>query len=73
VIDYGVKLVGEDQMALGSDFDGGPLLEPEIRDISDYPEITKALEQLGFSRQPIRKLLGLNWLRVSRQARERGR
>src|SRR6185436_20151596 len=33
VIDYGVKLVGEDHMALGSDFDGSPELPREIKDI----------------------------------------
>src|SRR5437588_628320 len=49
VIDYGVKLVGEDHIALGSDFDGGPPLPREIHDISDYPEMTKAMERLGYS------------------------
>ena len=73
VIDYGVKLVGEDHMALGSDFDGGPPLPREIRDISDYPEMTKAMQRLGYSEQRIRKILGLNWLRVIRQVTEKGR
>lgn len=67
VIDYGVKLVGEDHVALGSDFDGGPPLPRQIHDVSDYPEMTKALQQLGYSEQRIRKILGLNWLRVIRQ------
>ena len=68
VIDYGVKLVGEDHIALGSDFDGGPPLPREIHDISDYPEMTKAMERLGYSEERIRKIIGLNWLRVIRQA-----
>lgn len=67
VIDYGVKLVGEDHVALGSDFDGGPPLPRQIKDISDYPEMTKAMQQLGYSEQRIRKILGLNWLRVIRE------
>jgi membrane dipeptidase len=67
VIDYGVKLVGEDHIALGSDFDGGPPLPREIHDISDYPEMTKAMERLGYSEERIRKIMGLNWLRVIRQ------
>ncbi len=70
VIDYGVRLVGEDHMALGSDFDGGPPLPRQIRDVSDYPEMTKALQQLGYPEQRIRKILGLNWLRVIRQVTE---
>ena len=70
VIDYGVKLVGEDHMALGSDFDGGPELPREIKDISDYPQLTMAMQKLGYSDQRIRKILGLNWLRMIRQVTE---
>lgn len=70
VIDYGVKLVGDDHIALGSDFDGGPELPREIKDISDYPQITIAMQKLGYSDQRIKKILGLNWLRVIRQVTE---
>lgn len=70
VIDYGVRVAGEDHIALGSDFDGGPPLPRQIRDVSDYPEMTKALQQLGYSEQRIRKILGLNWLRLIRQVTE---
>jgi membrane dipeptidase len=71
VIDYGVRLVGEDHIALGSDFDGGPPLPRQIKDVSDYPEMTKAMQQLGYSESRIRKILGLNWLRVIREVTER--
>lgn len=70
VIDYGVQLVGEDHMALGSDLDGGPELPHEIKDISDYPQITIAMQKLGYTDQRIRKILGLNWLRVIKQVTE---
>lgn len=70
VIDYGVNLVGEDHIALGSDFDGGPELPREIRDISDYPQITLAMQRLGYREERIRKILGLNWLRVIREVTE---
>ncbi len=70
VIDYGVKLVGDDHIALGSDLDGGPELPHEIKDISDYPQITIAMKKLGYSDQRIKKILGLNWLRVIRQVTE---
>ncbi len=66
-IDFGVKLVGEDRIALGSDFDGGPLLPREMKDASDYGEITKALGRLGYSERRIRKILGGNLLRVIRE------
>lgn len=70
VIDYGVNLVGEDHMAIGSDLDGGPELPREIKDISDFPQITMAMQRLGYSDQRIKKILGLNWLRVIRQVTE---
>ena len=69
-IDYGVNLVGEDHIALGSHFDGGPELPHEIKDISDYPQMTMAMQKLGYSDQRIKKILGLNWLRVIRQVTE---
>jgi membrane dipeptidase len=72
VIDYGVNLVGEDHMALGSDFDGGPELPHEIKDISDFPQMTIAMQKLGYNDQRIKKILGLNWLRVIRQVTEGG-
>mgnify|MGYP002335910882 FL=1 len=72
VIDYGVRLVGEDHIALGSDFDGGPPLPREIKDVSDYHQMTYAMQKLGYSDQRIRKILGLNWLRVIRQVTEKG-
>ncbi|SDM39467.1 membrane dipeptidase [Daejeonella rubra] len=71
VIDYGIRLVGEDHVALGSDFDGGPPLPRQIRDVSDYPQMTLAMQELGYSDDRIRKILGLNWLRVIRQVTER--
>ncbi|MDY0098786.1 MAG: membrane dipeptidase [Bacteroidales bacterium] len=70
VIDYGVNLVGDDYIALGSDFDGGPELPREIKDISDYPQMTMAMQKLGYTDQRIKKILGLNWLRFIRQVTE---
>jgi membrane dipeptidase len=67
VIDYGVNLIGEDHVALGSDFDGGPLLPREMKDAADYGQITKALQKLGYGEARIRKILGENLLRVIRE------
>ena len=50
VIDYGVQLVGDDHIALGSDLDGGPELPREIQDVSDYPQITVAMQKPGLRR-----------------------
>ena len=69
-IDYGVRLVGEDHVALGSDFDGGPTPPSPMKDISDYPEIAKAMQRFGYSEKRIAKIMGLNWLRVIREVTE---
>ena len=69
-IDYGVRLVGEDHVALGSDFDGGPTLPLPINDISNYPEMAKAMQRFGYSEKRIGKIMGLNWLRVIREVTE---
>jgi membrane dipeptidase len=72
VIDYGVQLVGEDHIALGSDLDGGPELPHEIQDISDYPQMTIAMQNLGYDDRRVKKILGLNWFRVIRRVTEGG-
>ncbi|MBM3773896.1 MAG: membrane dipeptidase [Acidobacteria bacterium] len=71
VIDHWVKLLGEDHVALGCDFDGGPEPPRGMKDIRDYPQITAALERKGYSEPRIQKILGLNLLRVFRRVTER--
>lgn len=66
-IDYIVKLVGIDYVGLGSDFDGDVFTPNEMYDATCYPIITKKLVERGYSEQDIRKILGLNFLRVFKQ------
>jgi membrane dipeptidase len=63
-IDYIAKLVGVDYVGLGSDFDGITLNPQQLDDVADFPEITKALLQRGYSEQDVHKILGGNFLRV---------
>ena len=70
VIDRAIQLVGEDHVALGSDFDGGPTLPRGMRDIRDLPQITEAMLRRGYSEERIRKFLGGNLLRVFRRVTE---
>jgi membrane dipeptidase len=67
VVEKAIAIVGEDHVALGSDFDGGPTPPRGMRDISDLPMLTDAMLRRGWSQQRIRKFLGLNMLRVFRQ------
>lgn len=58
-IKYGVDLVGEDHVALGSDWDG------TVTAISagSLPQLTQALVDEGLSEETIRKVMGSNSLR----------
>ncbi|MEX2264606.1 MAG: membrane dipeptidase [Bryobacteraceae bacterium] len=71
VIDHWVRLAGEDHVALGSDFDGGPDLPRDMRDARDYPKLTVAMQRKGYSEERIRKILGLNLLRLFREVTEK--
>lgn len=72
VIEKAIAIVGEDHVALGSDFDGGPTLPRGMRDISDLPLLTEAMLQRGWSETRIRKFLGLNTLRLFKEVTEKG-
>ncbi|MDZ4802312.1 MAG: membrane dipeptidase [Bryobacteraceae bacterium] len=73
VVERAIAIVGEDHVALGSDFDGGPTPPRGMRDISDTPLLTEAMLRRGWPEQRIRKFLGLNMLRVFRQITEPAR
>jgi len=63
-LDYIVKLIGVDHVGLGSDFDGIEAPPKELNGVEDYPLITKALLERGYSKSDIKKILGGNFLRV---------
>ena len=63
-IDYVVKLVGDDYVGLGSDFDGIPIAPHGLRDVSKMPAITTELLRRGYSETSIKKILGGNFMRV---------
>jgi membrane dipeptidase len=70
VIEKAIAIVGEDHVALGSDFDGGPTPPRGMHDIADLPMLTDAMLRRGWSEERIRKFLGGNLLRVFRQITE---
>jgi membrane dipeptidase len=64
-IDYLVSRLGEDRVAIGSDFDGAVMPRP-IRDASGLPHLMAALLSHGFGEAAVRKIAMENWLRVFR-------
>jgi membrane dipeptidase len=67
VLDKVIQMVGEDHVAIGTDFDGGPNLPRGMRDTRDLPLITDAMLRRGYSEERIAKFWGGNLLRVFRQ------
>jgi membrane dipeptidase len=63
-IDYIVKLVGVDYVGLGADMDGIECLPLELKGVEDFPKITNALLNRGYSERDILKILGGNFIRV---------
>ncbi|MBI3680747.1 MAG: membrane dipeptidase [Acidobacteria bacterium] len=71
-IDYVARLVGPDHVALGSDFDGVSGMVPVgMEDVSKYPVLVKGLIEMGYKDEDIRKVMGLNLLRVMRENERR--
>jgi len=62
---YLVDRLGEDHVALGSDFDGAVMPRP-IKDASGLPQLIGALRVHGFGDATVRKFALENWLRVFR-------
>ncbi|HEX2335599.1 MAG TPA: membrane dipeptidase, partial [Hyphomicrobiaceae bacterium] len=62
---YLVDRLGEERVALGSDFDGAVIPLP-IGDASGLPRLLSALRSHGFADAMVRKFALENWLRVFR-------
>lgn len=66
-IDYIKNLVGIDYIGLGSDFDGGIDAPFDLYDATCYPLLAQKLYEHGYTIEEIKKILGLNFLRVFKQ------
>jgi membrane dipeptidase len=65
-IDHIRNLVGVDYIGIGSDFDGFNGAVRRLEDVSKYPDLLAELLQRGYSREDVKKIAGLNVLRVMR-------
>lgn len=64
VVDTAIRAVGEDHVAIGTDFDGGPTLARGMRDVRDLPMVTDAMLRRGYTEERIKKFWGGNLLRL---------
>jgi membrane dipeptidase len=65
-IEHIIKVAGYDHVGIGSDFDGIESVPFQLEDVSCYPKLTQVLLDRGHKEESIRKILGLNLLRVMR-------
>ena len=66
--DYIKKLVGIDYVGIGSDFDGAEFFPEGLKDTSQYPKLLLELQSRGYSPEELKKVAGLNVLRVLRES-----
>ena len=67
-IDHIRNVAGIDHIGLGGDFDGITSVPEGLEDVSKYPSLTAELLRRGYKEEHVRKILGLNVLRVMREA-----
>jgi membrane dipeptidase len=65
-IDHAVKVGGIDAVGIGSDFDGIEEVPVGLEDVSQFPNLTRALLEKGYRAEDIRKIYGENTLRLMR-------
>jgi membrane dipeptidase len=66
-IDHIVQLIGVNHVGLGSDFDGIESAPQQLDGVQDFPNITRALLERGYTRRDVRKILGGNFIRLFQQ------
>jgi membrane dipeptidase len=66
-IDHVRKVAGIDHVGIGSDFEGFDGAPDGLEDVSCYPALLAELMRRGYTREDVKKLAGLNLLRVMRE------
>jgi membrane dipeptidase len=67
-IDYIRQVAGVDHVGIGSDFDGFSGTVKGLEDVSCYPALLAELLRRGYTKEEIKKVAGLNLLRVMRES-----
>jgi membrane dipeptidase len=66
-VDHAVKIAGIDHVGIGSDFDGISGPPKGLEDISKMGALKAALRKKGYSEDDLKKIFGLNTLRVIKE------
>lgn len=65
-VDHIRKVAGIDHIGIGGDFDGITSVPEGLEDVATYPHLTAELLRRGYTDEDVKKILGLNILRVMR-------
>ena len=63
-VEHAREVAGVAHIGLGGDYDGTPVLPPDLRDVSRYPVLAAELQRRGWGAADLRALAGGNVLRV---------
>lgn len=66
-IEYMLSKLGEDGVALGSDFDGAPM-PSQVRSTADLPNLVNRFKQAGYGAELIDKICYKNWISFMRRS-----
>lgn len=69
-IDHIRDVIGVEYIGIGGDYDGIPTLPLGLEDVTTYPDLFAELLRRGYTPDELRKIAGLNMLRVMRGAEE---
>jgi membrane dipeptidase len=72
-IDHVRRIAGIDHIGIGSDFDGIETAPQGLDGVEDYPLLLAELLRRGYGVEDVKKIAGLNLLRVMRQAEAVGK
>ncbi len=67
-IEYALSLGAEDNLGLGSDFDGIDMLPEDIKNLKDYEKIFEKMVKIGYNMELINKITYKNVLNFMRKA-----
>jgi membrane dipeptidase len=66
-IEHVIKTAGEDHIGIGGDLDGISTTPVGLESVADYPKLLAELLRRGYTEAQVKKLTGLNVLRVMKQ------
>ena len=69
-VDHIRRVAGVDHLGIGSDFDGINSVPAGLEDVSRFPALVAELFRRGYSDEDVRKIIGLNALRVMERAEQ---